>query len=150
MEKKSYCSRKQKELLVELLKLKENEDLISGKFNQKFSYKDSENKWQKIAATVNAVPGSQKDWKHWKKIWQDIRSKTKKRKAHNQQICGTGGGQKVVDITDTDEQILELIHPQLISENKDIEENKIVFDYVDPNEMKKEKINIVKMQLNLQ
>ena len=67
--KKIYTTDRQKELLLELLKRPENEALISGKFSQTFTLKDSECKWKEIALLLNAVPnGATKTWKSWRKV----------------------------------------------------------------------------------
>lgn len=52
--KKIYCSKAQKEMLIELLK--KDSQLISGKFTSTFTFKDARNRW--IADTLNAIPGS--------------------------------------------------------------------------------------------
>lgn len=65
--KKIYCSNKQKEVLIDILQ--NEEQLISGKFTQKFTFKDAQNKWTEIATILNSIPaGTQKDWKQWRKV----------------------------------------------------------------------------------
>ena len=66
--KKIYTTERQKELLVEWLKRPENEALISGKFSQTFTVKESEYKWKEIALLLNAGPNAAtKTWKSWRK-----------------------------------------------------------------------------------
>ncbi|KAK4882369.1 hypothetical protein RN001_005688 [Aquatica leii] len=78
-------------MLVEYMKSKPQ--LISGKFSFSFTYKDVENEWQLIADSLDSMPGGQKDWKGWRKAWQDFRSRTKVKLAKNRKEAqATGGG----------------------------------------------------------
>ena len=65
--KHQYCSQQQKDELVHLVT--GDSDLLSGKLTNKFSYKDAEKKWTLIASELNAIPGGQKDWKQWRKVF---------------------------------------------------------------------------------
>lgn len=56
----------QKKVLLEYLK--NNKDLQSGKFTNKFTYKDAQKKWNEVAEMLNSMPGSSKDWKSWRKV----------------------------------------------------------------------------------
>lgn len=53
--KLQYCSGAQKRALIESVTA--DTELISGKFSNRFTLKDAQNKWEKIAATLNSIPG---------------------------------------------------------------------------------------------
>nr|XP_004924426.1 uncharacterized protein LOC101742335 [Bombyx mori] len=72
-----YPTAKQKKKLIEMVA--KYPELVSCKVRQGFSYTDAHKLWQNIAIECNAIPGAKKTWRQWKKTWQDIRSKTKKR-----------------------------------------------------------------------
>ncbi|XP_030757743.1 uncharacterized protein LOC115883513 [Sitophilus oryzae] len=57
------------------------------------------------------MPGAEKDWKSWRKAWQDLRSRTKSKQAKNQMYAnGTGGGKKIDDsLTSVEEEVLAII-----------------------------------------
>ncbi|KAK5638499.1 hypothetical protein RI129_012794 [Pyrocoelia pectoralis] len=42
-------------------------NLINGRFSATFTKKDGQNQWHEIASILNAIPGSKKDWIHWRK-----------------------------------------------------------------------------------
>ncbi|RVE48037.1 hypothetical protein evm_007349 [Chilo suppressalis] len=74
-------SARQKKKLAELVT--KHPQLIACKVTQDFNYSDSQKLWQSIANECNNVPGpgARKTWRQWRKTWQDLRSKTKKRQA---------------------------------------------------------------------
>ncbi|CAH2088726.1 unnamed protein product [Euphydryas editha] len=81
----------QKHKLLDLLSSKPQ--LRSGKFSITFSHKDAQKEWEEIARVLNSIPGANKDWKAWRKTWQDYMSKTKiKSAAINKVRSNTGGG----------------------------------------------------------
>ncbi|KAK5647837.1 hypothetical protein RI129_002729 [Pyrocoelia pectoralis] len=129
--KGKYMSTAQKKMLVQLVK---NEtELLSGKFSSTFTYKAAQEKWIKIGATLNSIPGAQKEWKHWRKTWHDIPSKTKsKNSALKRYECGTGGGPPCPDdINSTDEEILEVICPTSVTRHTDTQESQVDFSFDD-------------------
>lgn len=71
-DKKLYCTQSQKETLIHLMKEKDNEPLLSGKFSNQFTFQDAKNKWQNIASILNSAPGASKDWKQWKKVINNL------------------------------------------------------------------------------
>ncbi|XP_050677242.1 uncharacterized protein LOC126973914 [Leptidea sinapis] len=78
--RRTYVSVRQKKKLLELLT--KNPGLISRKTSQTTGFnsiKDSQSLWVNIANECNAIPGARKTWRQWRKTWQDLRSKTKKR-----------------------------------------------------------------------
>ncbi|KAF5271165.1 hypothetical protein FQR65_LT09062 [Abscondita terminalis] len=127
--KHQYCSKQQKNELVEMVV--NDCDLLSGKLTNTFTFKQAQKRWEAIATKLNAIPGGQKDWKQWRKTWQDIKSRTKTKKAamirHSQ---GTGGGPVHVDtITPTEEKVLTIINPTSIVGDALVKEGKIEFIY---------------------
>ncbi|KAF0713986.1 Myb DNA-bind 5 domain-containing protein [Aphis craccivora] len=41
--------------------------LCAGKFNQNFTHKTAQKKWEMITAELNTLPGAEKSWDKWKK-----------------------------------------------------------------------------------
>lgn len=74
-----YVTAKQKKKLIELMT--KHPELISCRVTQDFNYSDSQQLWHSIANECNSIPGARKSWRQWRKTWQDLRSKTKKRQA---------------------------------------------------------------------
>ncbi|KAG5889197.1 hypothetical protein JTB14_000622 [Gonioctena quinquepunctata] len=143
--KHSYCTQSQKQTLINLMKEKENEPLLSGKFPQTFTFQDAKSKWQNIASILNSAPGASKDWKQWKKCWQDLRSKTKKKKSEQIKYArGTGGGPPLPPKLDiTDELILSTIAPTAITGDTNIRETPIDFDFTFNDRMEDQSMEYV-------
>nr|XP_021186060.2 myb/SANT-like DNA-binding domain-containing protein 3 [Helicoverpa armigera] len=74
-----YVTARQKKKLIELMA--KHPELISCRVTQDFNYRDSQQLWHSIANECNSIPGAKKSWRQWRKTWQDLRSKTKKRQA---------------------------------------------------------------------
>ncbi|XP_075980153.1 uncharacterized protein LOC142979224 [Anticarsia gemmatalis] len=74
-----YVTARQKKKLLEFIT--KHPELISCKVTQDFNYRDSQKLWVSIANECNSIPGARKTWRQWRKTWQDLRSKTKKRHA---------------------------------------------------------------------
>ncbi|XP_045464434.1 uncharacterized protein LOC123673797 [Harmonia axyridis] len=72
----------------------------------------SQSLWEKITSQLNKVPtGTQKDWKKWRKTWQDLKKGAKAKDAairkHSRQ---TGGGPPTsMQLTEVDNEVLQLI-----------------------------------------
>ncbi|XP_029340910.1 uncharacterized protein LOC107884895 [Acyrthosiphon pisum] len=147
--KKIYCSKTQKEMLIQLLT--KDPQLISGKFTSTFTFKDARNRWIEIADTLNAIPGCVKDWSQWKRVrnnlnyfyinltignnlyplflllfylktWQDSRTKVRSKKAMvNRHVSSTGGGPQISQtLTPIENQILDLVNPITIDGDETI------------------------------
>lgn len=57
----------QKKVLVNFMN--DHEELRSGKFTSKFTYKTAQILWETISDTLNSIPnGASKDWKKWRKV----------------------------------------------------------------------------------
>ncbi|KAK5639253.1 hypothetical protein RI129_011745 [Pyrocoelia pectoralis] len=127
----TYMSSAQKKMLVQLVK--NEKELLAGKFTSTFTYKTAQKKWIEIGATLNSVPGAQKDWNHWRKTWQDMRSKTKSKNAAVKRYeCATGGGPPCPDdMNTTDEEILDVICPTSVTGHSDTKESQIEFSFDD-------------------
>lgn len=66
----------------------------------------AQNEWQEIADILNSIPaGATKDWRHWRKTWQDLRSKAKSKKAAQcSYMGGTGGGKPSPNILNSTDE----------------------------------------------
>ncbi|CAG9833175.1 unnamed protein product [Diabrotica balteata] len=122
------ASDEQKRLLLEFIK--KNPLLLSGKFSNSFSQKDAQNQWNQIANVLNSCgDGANKDWKAWRKTWQDIRSRTKAKsvqyKKHTQ---GTGGGPPVKEENAFEKEVMETITVISLAGQPNIAESATNFD----------------------
>ncbi|CAH1111715.1 unnamed protein product [Psylliodes chrysocephalus] len=88
-EKKLYCSQQQKQQLTEMVT--KDKQLLSGKFSNNFTMKDSVEKWENIALALNSMPGANKEWKQWKKTWQDMKCSIKKKAYNNKKPYARNG-----------------------------------------------------------
>lgn len=58
---------RQKKKLIEFVS--KNPQLISCKVTPEFNYRDSQRLWQTLANECNAIPGSKKTWRQWRKVY---------------------------------------------------------------------------------
>uniref|UniRef100_A0A6P7HDD5 Regulatory protein zeste n=1 Tax=Diabrotica virgifera virgifera TaxID=50390 RepID=A0A6P7HDD5_DIAVI len=102
-------SAEQKKELIHFIEC--HPELKSGKFSNEFSWKTAQNLWMHVAEHLNALPGAKKEWKQWRKTWQDMKSTAKRKKTQlKNQLTATGGGpQQDIIITEEDDQILDLV-----------------------------------------
>lgn len=56
----------QRTLLIEYMK--KHPQLTKGKLSSSFTLKDSIQLWNNVAQILNAVNGTKKDWKDWRKV----------------------------------------------------------------------------------
>ncbi|XP_026829879.1 uncharacterized protein LOC105282194 isoform X2 [Ooceraea biroi] len=125
-----YITAEQKETLVEFMK--QNEKLRSGKFSASFTTKDAQKLWMTLAEDLYKIPnGAVKDWKQWRKTWQDLYGKTKaKHNQINKYTKGTGGGPSLSSteqLTSIEQQVLETINTTAISRHSNIAEPDVAF-----------------------
>ncbi|CAH0588862.1 unnamed protein product [Chrysodeixis includens] len=97
-----YVTARQKKKLIELMA--KHPELITCKVTQDFNYRDSQQLWHTIAIECNSIPGARKSWRQWRKTWQDLRSKTKKRQAETNGELPTS----VVMLTTAEQEALGL------------------------------------------
>ncbi|XP_022160298.1 uncharacterized protein LOC111026509 [Myzus persicae] len=91
--------------------LKLDPQLLSGKFSASFTFKTAQKRWEEIANALNAMPGAVKDWKKWRKTFQDNRTKTKtKKSAILAAQRSTGKNTPIVPLTTLENDTLELIN----------------------------------------
>ncbi|KAG5882047.1 hypothetical protein JTB14_032557 [Gonioctena quinquepunctata] len=100
---------------------------ITGTFSQTFTFQDVKSKWQNIASILNSAKRS-KVRKQWKKSWQDLRSKTKKKKSEQIEHGAVGGPPLPSKFDITDELILSTIAPTSITGDTNISGTPIDFD----------------------
>nr|XP_012235043.1 PREDICTED: uncharacterized protein LOC105679549 isoform X1 [Linepithema humile] len=115
----------QKTLLLQFME--ENPRLISGKFFADFTYKDATILWQKITNILNSCNGVSKDWKSWRKCWQDLRSRSKMKQSKiNAEQRKTGGGSEShLKLSPIEEATLNLISPICIDGHTEIKESEV-------------------------
>ncbi|XP_031334650.1 uncharacterized protein LOC116164596 [Photinus pyralis] len=116
----------QKKMLIEYLK--KHPQLVSGKFTSTFTYKNAESQWQEISNILNSIPGgSTKNWKSWRKTWQDLRSRTKiKVSANRRHINGTGGGPYTEDpLSTVEDDIVDIIKIVSIEGHTEVAESEV-------------------------
>ncbi|KAF5276386.1 hypothetical protein FQR65_LT16353 [Abscondita terminalis] len=104
----------QKEMLKNFII--DHPELQTGLFTNEFTFKKAQQLWQHITINLNSVPnGAQKDWKQWRKTWQDIKKHAKaKAVAAKKHACGTGGGEPSKPLSAIDMEIIEIINPTQI------------------------------------
>lgn len=123
----------QKRTLVEFLKKK------TKIYNlDQFSYKNAQTKWMELSDILNSMPGVFRDWKGWRKTWQDTKSRTKQKASQSKKyVCGTGGGPYLseTELTQDDQNILEIIKPVSVDGHRGAQESdtSFLFDLVDDN-----------------
>ncbi|XP_012543262.1 uncharacterized protein LOC105840755 [Monomorium pharaonis] len=113
----------QKSLLIEFMKV--HPQLVSGKFSKTFIYDNAAKLWQDVTEILNACNRAEKNWKLWRKCWQDYRSRSKTKQAEiNTERHKTGGGtQYSAVLTPSEEQVLELIPSSLSKGHTDVLES---------------------------
>ncbi|KAF5298644.1 hypothetical protein FQR65_LT19600 [Abscondita terminalis] len=117
--------------------IKENPQLIKSKFSATFTYKNAQQLWKNIETELNAITGTKKDWKQWRKTWQDFHSKTKikscKIKKHR---MATGGGPQIKEeLTNTEEELLNIISSVEVNGDDNVSESATEFHH-DFNDLK--------------
>ncbi|KAK5650436.1 hypothetical protein RI129_001465 [Pyrocoelia pectoralis] len=119
----------QKRLLIEFIK--KHEKLASGKFSNDFTYKQSQLLWQEISNLLNSCGGAEKDWKAWRRTWQDIRSRTKsKRSKYMSERGATGGGpHDKYPMTDYETEVLDLIKSVSVEGHANSQESDTYFNF---------------------
>nr|XP_023026951.1 uncharacterized protein LOC111514940 [Leptinotarsa decemlineata] len=79
-----HVSKVQKEYLFEYLQ--NNPKLTNPKFSSLFTIKDAQMEWRALASALNRLPGSIKNWKQWRKTWQDMKSKVKMKYTNHEEL----------------------------------------------------------------
>ncbi|XP_071651737.1 uncharacterized protein [Temnothorax longispinosus] len=106
-------SEEQRNLLTEYMTNHPN--LVSGKFSKTFTVDHAAKLWQEIAEILNACNGAEKNWKAWRKCWQDFRSRSKSKQGEiNVHRRQTGGGELCTTVlTPDEEKVMSLIPKNL-------------------------------------
>ncbi|CAG9814033.1 unnamed protein product [Phaedon cochleariae] len=130
-EKKSQITESQKNCLIEFLK--RNPNLQSGKFSNQFTFKDAQRKWTEIGTILNSMPGATRDWKGWRKTWQDLKSRTKLKVSNKRKhVRGTGGGPPVEEeLSKLEEDIVDIVKVVSIKGHKEASESVVNFNFSD-------------------
>lgn len=64
--RRTRSTKAQMKLLVKLLSL--DPQLNAAKFSANFTHSVAKGRWENIAAQLNALPGTEKNWEKWKKV----------------------------------------------------------------------------------
>ena len=64
--KNGNISKNQKDCLIDFLE--DHPNLRTGKFDKTFSYRVAAGLWEECSQILNAIPGSTKNWKSWRKV----------------------------------------------------------------------------------
>ncbi|KAF5276387.1 hypothetical protein FQR65_LT16354 [Abscondita terminalis] len=115
MSRTSNLNSVQKEIMCNFIRSRP--DLQSGRFSNTFTFKDAQALWENLSSQLNSVPnGAVKDWRHWRKTWQDLKKNTKsKAVAAKKHASGTGGGEPYPSLSETDNVVLSVITQTEIS-----------------------------------
>ncbi|KAJ8964899.1 hypothetical protein NQ314_004538, partial [Rhamnusium bicolor] len=101
-----------------------------GKFTNSYTYKDAEKDWTELATILNSIPGANKNWKQWRKTWQDMRCRTKSKASKNKiNREGTGGGPFIEDsLTKVEEDIIDIIKIVSVEGHENVKESIVEFN----------------------
>ncbi|GBP55980.1 hypothetical protein EVAR_97694_1 [Eumeta japonica] len=83
--------------------------------------KDAQDRWKAIANELNSLKGSRKEWQAWRKTWQDMRAKAKKR--HAQMVL-----EETLKIDGSTSPVGIIVEEPAMSDHNDTQEAKI--DYL--------------------
>lgn len=121
----------QKEILCAFLE--KNELLRNKKFTASFTFQDAQKMWKELTSELNAIPGgAQKDWKTWRKTWQDWKSNTKVKAAQEKRSAReTGGGRPVTILKESDSAVLRLISKVALEGDSEVMESPAFFEFGD-------------------
>lgn len=61
-----FASAEQKKELISFME--EHPELKSGKFSSTFTCKTAQQLWIRLTIMLNALPGTKKEWKQWRKV----------------------------------------------------------------------------------
>ncbi|XP_050501990.1 uncharacterized protein LOC126881655 [Diabrotica virgifera virgifera] len=128
--KKMLCEA-QKKLLI--IYMEQHEELRRGQFTATFTYKKAQQLWEEITTNLNSVPNGQaKDWKKWRKTWQDIKKNAKaKNAAIKRHRNMTGGGPACSSsLSDQETEVLSMIGP-MQTDGIGVEETPLEFSFVE-------------------
>ncbi|KAJ8911762.1 hypothetical protein NQ315_008814 [Exocentrus adspersus] len=107
--KSGPVTEEQKEQMFQFLKT--HKELIAGRFSSSFTTKTAELLWCQLSEVLNSMPGPKKEWKAWRKTWQDLRSRTKTKNSRIAKYAeGTGGGPPdTSNLSHTEQEIMSLV-----------------------------------------
>ncbi|XP_050065583.1 uncharacterized protein LOC126554567 [Aphis gossypii] len=123
----------QKSAMVDFMK--NHEELAKGKHSSTFTQAIARQQWEELSGVLNSIPGPIKDWKAWRRTWQDLKADAKKKQAQiNKNLKGTGGGPSTAGSLDSlSETVVGMIGVVPISGDPLITDYPICFDFDSPN-----------------
>ncbi|CAH0551753.1 unnamed protein product [Brassicogethes aeneus] len=82
-------------------------------------------------AAPHVVPGAKKDWKNWRKTWQDLKSRTKNKAGNiKKHARGTGGGPPCLEtMTLVEDEVLEVIKAVSVEGHQQSKESHTEFNF---------------------
>nr|CAI5829503.1 unnamed protein product [Callosobruchus analis] len=63
---KRHFTVEQKRVMLDFLN--QHPQLYQGKFDNKFTFKEAQQQWTRLAELLNAIPGARKNWIQWRKL----------------------------------------------------------------------------------
>ncbi|XP_046387576.1 uncharacterized protein LOC124157117 [Ischnura elegans] len=116
----------QKNILLEFVE--GNDNIAKAKFTSKFGAKDAADAWREVTVKLNACGGAVKQWKEWRKTWQDIKTFTKAKVAALVREGGkTGGGPPSVDeLTSYQRGVYQLLGSNAVMGHQHTKESQII------------------------
>ncbi|XP_045462842.1 sarcolemmal membrane-associated protein-like isoform X2 [Harmonia axyridis] len=97
-------------MLVEFVR--DHPRLSSGRFSQDFTIKSAQSLWEEITSRLNKVPnGTQKDWKRWRKTWQDLKKGAKMKDAARREYSRQTVGEPPtpVELIEVENKVIKII-----------------------------------------
>ncbi|KAJ8913395.1 hypothetical protein NQ315_008788 [Exocentrus adspersus] len=110
--------------------MEEDQMLRRGKFSAEFSFKDAQIRWEKITNHLNSIPGARKNWKDWRRTWQDLKKNVKKKNTfikQSSQVTG-GGPPTCVTFTDDDNILLKILDGTTLTGDESVNESTVIID----------------------
>nr|CAI5842380.1 unnamed protein product [Callosobruchus analis] len=106
---KRHFTVEQKRVMLDFLN--QHPQLYQGKFDNKFTFKEAQQQWTRLAELLNAIPGARKNWIQWRKTWQDYKGNIKKKAAgiRREQSATGGGPQTVCSLTTEEEAVIQIV-----------------------------------------
>ncbi|KAK9711825.1 Myb/SANT-like DNA-binding domain [Popillia japonica] len=129
----------QKEAPLEFVQ--QHPNLQSGRFTKDFTFKKGQQLWELISEILNSMlEGAVKDWRHWRKTWQDMKKNTKAKAVEVKKYAigtiGTGGGEpSKILLNAIDNKIMDIISPTLTEGLETVSETQAQFEYEDKENM---------------
>ncbi|XP_046398137.1 PH domain-containing protein DDB_G0287875-like [Ischnura elegans] len=116
----------QKNILLEFVE--GNDNIAKAKFTSKFGAKDAADAWREVTVKLNSCGGAVKQWKEWRKTWQDIKTFTKAKVAALVREGGKTGGDppSVDELTSYQMRVYQLLGSNAVMGHQHTKESQII------------------------